>query len=227
MSTISRDGIHRMFDKISPTYDRVNRIITLGQDMLWRKRFRKFMPAGKSKLLDMATGTGDQILALQDHIESAVGIDLSKDMLAIGEKKLKNFSHVRMVCADAMDVPFEDGSFDVVTMSFGIRNVTDTMRCLQEMHRVLKPGGRAIILEGGLSPYPLIKPLHLFYLRHVLPMLGGLISKERSAYEYLNKTIESYPHGPAFEKLLLDAGFQKAKANPLMLGSVYTYVADK
>jgi len=227
MSTISREGVHRMFNAISPTYDRANRIMTLGQDMRWRRQFKRFMPKGKSKLLDLATGTGDQIIALLDHIESAVGIDLAKDMLAIGQEKLRMHEHVQLIHADALNVPFTDEHFDVVTMSFGIRNVTDTMACLKEMHRTLKPGGRAIILEGGLATHAFIRPLHLFYLRHVLPRIGALISKHQSAYKYLNETIESYPHGPAFEKMLRDAGFSYAKANPLFFGSVYLYVADK
>ncbi len=227
MSTISRDGVHRMFNAISLTYDRANRIMTLGQDMRWRRQFKRFMPKGKSKLLDMATGTGDQIIALLDHIDSAVGIDLAKDMLSIGKEKLRKHDHVELIYGDALSVPFTDEHFDVVTMSFGIRNVTDTMACLREMHRTLKPGGRTIILEGGITTHSFLRPLHLFYLRHILPRIGALISKHHSAYKYLNETIESYPHGPAFEKMLRDAGFSYAKANPLFFGSVYLYVADK
>ena len=227
MSTeISREGIHEMFDDISPTYDLVNRFITLGMDQMWRKRFRKFIPQKKPlKLLDLATGTADQILALIDLVDEAVGIDLAEEMLKIGRKKCAaHKDKVELICASALDIPFPDKSFDVITMSFGIRNVTDTDQALQEMARVLKPGGRALILEGGLVTNPFIKPMHKFYLRHILPRLGGLISKKQSAYRYLNKTIETYPCGKAFCALMENAGFKNVTSHGFAFGSVRLYV---
>lgn len=226
LSEPSRENIHKMFDAISPTYDRVNRIITLGMDRRWRQSIRKFLPPNANlRLLDLATGTGDQILSLIDLVDSAVGIDLAEDMLRIGRKKCARYGDkVKLICASALEVPFDDHSFDVVTMTFGIRNVTNPTKAFEEMRRVLKPGGRALILEGAMVSHSWIKPIHLFYLRHILPRLGGLFSGQKSAYSYLNKTIETFPYGEAFCKLMLGAGFSKACSHSLMLGSVRLYV---
>lgn len=227
MSEISRDGVHHMFDAISKTYDCINRVMTFGQDMRWRGKLRTFLPKRSGlKLLDLATGTGDQILALADNIETAIGIDLSQEMLKIGKQKCKHLGEkVRFDVGDAMDVGYADSTFDAVTMSFGIRNVCNTSKCLEEMKRVLKKDGRALILEGGVSQNRLIRFFHLFYMRNVMPLMGRFISKHRTAYRYLNQTIESYPCGEQFCELLEKAGFKNVKAHPMMLGSVYLYVA--
>ncbi len=221
----SRENIHEMFDTISPTYDRVNRVITLGMDQMWRRKFRKFMPTGKSRLLDLATGTGDQILALVDLVDEAIGLDLAEDMLRIGQEKCRQYGDkVKMVCGSALKVPFEDQCFDVITMSFGIRNVTNPEIAFQEMVRVLKPGSRALILEGAMVKNSWIKPFHLFYLRKILPRLGGLFSGHKSAYNYLNQTIETFPCGQTFCDLMLKNGFKQAECHNYTFGSVRLYV---
>lgn len=223
MSEPSRENIHHMFDAISPTYDRVNRVITLGMDQMWRRRFRKFMPKG-GRLLDLATGTGDQILALRDLASEAIGLDLAEEMLEIGRKKCG--PKIKMVCGSALDIPFEDSSFDVLTMSFGIRNVTDVDLAFREMVRVLKPGGRAMILEGAMANSKWIRPMHLFYIRQVLPRLGGLFSGHKSAYEYLNKTIETFPYGEEFCTWMKKNGFKTAASHSMTFGSVRLYVGS-
>jgi demethylmenaquinone methyltransferase/2-methoxy-6-polyprenyl-1,4-benzoquinol methylase len=228
----SREGIWEMFDQISPTYDRVNRLMTFGLDRYWRRKVGRFLPEReKMTILDCATGTGDQMLSLvKNHpaIEQAIGIDLAKEMLEIGKKKAFLLGQkVSFQEASALDLPFEHHCFDAVTISFGIRNVTDRMLCLHEMFRVLKPGGRAIILECSIPENRLLKALYLFYFRHLLPRLGGWISKKPAAYQYLNKTAELFPSGKVFCDLLDQAGFIKHKAHPMTFGTVSIYVGEK
>jgi demethylmenaquinone methyltransferase / 2-methoxy-6-polyprenyl-1,4-benzoquinol methylase len=230
----SRTEIWKMFDRISPTYDTVNRVMTMGMDLFWRKKMAQFLPPLESiRLLDCATGTADQIISLCElcpKISEAIGIDLSKEMLQIGLRKLKNKSYKHQVLlqeASALALPFENNSFDCVTMSFGIRNVVDVSTCLQEIFRVLKPKGRALILETSIPSHPLFKTLHMLYIRKLLPRLGGWISKQKDAYEYLNRTAETFPSGQAFCQLLQENGFSHAIFHPLSFGSVTIYQGDK
>jgi demethylmenaquinone methyltransferase/2-methoxy-6-polyprenyl-1,4-benzoquinol methylase len=230
----SRKEIWKMFDTISPTYDQVNRIITMGGDVRWRKKMASFLPAGENlKVLDCATGTGDQLFTLLeecDRVAHATGIDLAKEMLKIAEKKLEKkpyISRVKFEHASATALPYQSNSFDALTISFGIRNVDDLNGTLSEFLRVLKPGGRLLILETSVPQNPLLKKTHLFYLRHILPRLGGWVSKYKEAYVYLNKTTETFPCGEAFCTLLKEAGFHDVNAHPLMLGTISLYRADK
>lgn len=230
----SRNEIWKMFDQISTTYDRVNRVMTLGLDQYWRKQMRRFLPKGNHlKLLDCATGTGDQIIVLMEksnRVSEAIGIDLAEAMVAIGVEKIGKKPYaaaVSMQVASALEIPFPDATFDCVTISFGIRNVTDVSLALREFFRVLKPGGRLLILEGTVPSNPLFKAFHLFYLRHFLPRIGGFISKKQSAYRYLNETIETFPRGKAFVQLMEAAGFRQACAHPLTAGVATIYQGDK
>lgn len=222
MQEVSREGVSAMFDAIAGTYDRVNRFMTFGQDMRWRRSMRQYIPKD-SRLLDLATGTGDQIVALIDLVKSAVGIDLAEEMLEIGRKKCAGLP-VELVCASALDLPFENASFDVCTMSFGIRNVTDVNQCLHEMHRVLRPGGKALILETGLSNMAFVRRGQLIYLRHILPALGRLISGHGKAYRYLNATVETFPYGLAFVEKMQQCGFKNIQTKSFMVGNVRLYV---
>lgn len=228
MNDPSRENVWKMFDAISPTYDRTNRIISFGMDQRWRAKVASFLPPQKNlKVLDLATGTGDQALALiksQSSIQSITGIDLSKEMLEIARRKIP--CKMQFLVADAEKLPFKDRSFDAATFSFGIRNVSDPLKALNEIYRVLKPKGRCLILEFSLPPQP-IRPFFLFYLRHVLPIVAGLISKNRSAYQYLNRTIEHFPSGKAFCQLMKEADFGRLKEVPMNLGSVTLYIGEK
>jgi len=230
----SRKEIWKMFDQISPTYDCVNRVMTLGLDQYWRKKLCRFLPKGNGlKLLDCATGTGDQIIAVMeksDQIAEVVGIDLAESMIVIGVEKMSQKPYsaaVSMQVASALEIPFADGTFDCVTISFGIRNVTDVGLALREFLRVLKPSGRLLILEGTVPANRVLKAIHLFYLRHILPRIGGMISKKQSAYRYLNETIETFPRGKAFVQLMEQAGFHSACAHPLTGGIATIYQGDK
>jgi demethylmenaquinone methyltransferase/2-methoxy-6-polyprenyl-1,4-benzoquinol methylase len=223
-----------MFNAISPTYDRVNRILSFGLDQRWRKRMKKHLPARASlALLDCATGTGDQIIALMENtptLHSAVGIDLADEMLAIGRKKIekKPYAHlVTLLTGDALHLPFPENHFDCVTIAFGIRNVTDVMRAFQEFRRVLKPGGRVLILEGSSPSSRWLKKAHLFYLRHCLPYIGGMIARNVDAYRYLNVTLETFPQGEKLMGKMRAAGFVDVEKTPLWGGIATIYQGDK
>jgi len=218
-----------MFDRIAPSYDRVNRLLSFGRDIAWRKKVRHLLPnKNELILLDLATGTGDQLISLDKskQIAEGVGVDMSTGMLEVGQKKLVDAGldhRLELREGDATDIPYEEHRFDVVTISFGIRNVVHVDKALSEMHRVLKPGGRALILEFSLPPNPVIAWLHLFYLRHILPLVGGMVSGDTAAYRYLNTTIESFPYGEAFCKKMRDAGFSETIEHRLTFGVATIY----
>lgn len=225
--------VTEMFDTISPTYDRVNKILSFGMDSLWRKKMIQKIPRKENtSLLDIATGTGDVLLEAltQNKASMGVGLDLSSKMLEIAEEKFKRspfVSQVNLVNGSALSLPFDDNFYDAVTISYGIRNVQDVPKALKEMHRVLKSGGRALILEFSLPKNALLKKLHLLYLRKCLPKIGGWLSKSHSSYDYLNKTIESFPYGNEFTHLLKEAGFKDCKAHSILGGITTLYTGDK
>jgi demethylmenaquinone methyltransferase/2-methoxy-6-polyprenyl-1,4-benzoquinol methylase len=231
---LSRVDSYKMFDRIAGRYDLLNRIFSLGLHSRWRRKVADYLPKGDNlKLLDLATGTGDLLLKLvskSSKISSTVGLDMSANMLEIAKHKIlaRNLSEgVNLVRADAVEVPFGDNSFDVATIAFGIRNVTDVSTALKQMHRVLKPGGRAIVLEFSLPKNFLLRKLYLFYLRNIIPFFGSLISADSYAYRYLGRTIETFPFGRDFCVLMENAGFKNVKAVPLTFGAVSIYYGDK
>jgi len=184
------------------------------------------------KVLDLATGTGDQLLALyeSEKVKTGIGLDLAEKMLEVGRQKISGRGltpKLELRHGDAEAIPFDTGTFDAVTMSFGIRNVTDVEDTLREILRVLVPGGRALILEFSLPCNRLIRNLYLFYFRHVLPVLGGLISGDHGAYRYLNQTVESFPSGEDFCNLMLRAGYSGVQVRPLTQGIASIYIGEK
>lgn len=230
----SRQQVWEMFDRIAPRYDLLNRLLSFRRDVAWRKRMGKQIQSGSSlRLLDLATGTADQIISLMKtnaNITSAVGVDMSEGMLGVGREKISRLTwddRVMLRRGDAMHIPESDQAFHVATMSFGIRNVINVTEALREVRRVLKPGGRALILEFSTPSNPLFRPVYFFYLRHILPVLGGLLSGDRSAYRYLNRTIETFPSGKDFCAFMETAGFENVKAIPLTLGIASIYQGDR
>ena len=233
VSSPSRLESWRIFDRIAKRYDLLNRLLSLGTDVRWRKRMADFLPdADGVRLVDLATGTGDQALFLCRtcaKIKHATGFDLAENMLELGRKKVAESGlgdRVDLRTGDATDIPSEEGVYDAATISFGIRNVTDVPRALEEMLRVLKPGGRALILEFSLPSNPVLRRCYLFYFRHILPRIGALVSGDASAYRYLNQTVETFPYGENFCTLMKDAGFTAVKANPLTFGIATIYQGD-
>ncbi len=231
---LSRKKVWHMFDRIASRYDLLNRLLSFGQDVRWRNKLARMLPnRPRLRVLDVATGTGDVILSLFEknrNVFQAVGVDMSEKMLDIGRRKMRE-NHLEKVVelrlGDATQLPFDDEEFDVVTIAFGIRNVYDVDRAFQEMRRVLKPGGRALILEFSLPNQSLIRSAYLLYFRHVLPKVGGMISGDPFAYHYLNKTVETFPYGDEFCAMMEANGFQNVKARPVTLGVATIYQGDK
>ncbi|HSX03769.1 MAG TPA: bifunctional demethylmenaquinone methyltransferase/2-methoxy-6-polyprenyl-1,4-benzoquinol methylase UbiE [Rhabdochlamydiaceae bacterium] len=226
--------ISKMFNQISPTYDLLNRILSFGIDRRWRKQLVSKLPQLKKlKVLDIATGTCDQLLAIMEHSSAeihAVGIDIAEEMIKLGREKLQKKSYadqVELQIGSAAHLPFGDETFDCVTISFGIRNMEQMQVCLKEIYRVLKKEGRLLILEFSLPENRLIRNGSLFYLKSLLPKLAGWISKNKPAYSYLNQTIVSFPYGEAFCTLLKEAGFVGTRYTPLTFGVASLYQGDK
>jgi demethylmenaquinone methyltransferase/2-methoxy-6-polyprenyl-1,4-benzoquinol methylase len=221
-----------MFNRIARRYDVLNRVLSLGIDIGWRKKLARFLPSGdRLELLDIATGTADQILYLLDgRIARATGVDLSTGMLEIGKKKVMRAglnNHVRLQTGDACALPFVDESFDVTTISFGIRNVPDYKKALAEMYRVLKPGGRSIILEFSLPEKRFVRAPYLFYFRRILPGIGSAVSGDSSAYRYLNQTVETFPSGDEFLSAMRKTGFVSTAQIKLSFGIASIYIGEK
>lgn len=222
----------KLFDRIAHRYDPLNRLLSFGTDQSWRKKLVQYLPDGPIHLLDMATGTGDQLLMLASLRSdlTGVGIDPSREMLAIAPAKAEKAGLQRRLSflhGAAESIPFPDGSFDAVTISFGIRNVVDLRGSLREMTRVLRSNGRLIILEFSLPSNPMLRFGYLLYFRHILPRLGGLISGDPTAYRYLNKTVESFPYGDSFAAILREIGLEKVTTTPLTFGVATIYCGVK
>ena len=228
----SKKTSFEIFNRIAKSYDSVNRILSFGLDIGWRKKVNTLLPQKNGlRLLDLATGTADQVIMLCDinpNIGSATGMDLSDEMLNIGREKIKRFNgKIELHNGDAVQLPIEDSQYDALTMSFGIRNVPDVQASMREMYRVLGDGGKALILEFSLPKNPVIRFGHIFYLRYVLPLVGGLISGDYAAYKYLNTSIEAFPYGEDFCNLMRNAGFESVTAHPVTFGIATIYEACK
>jgi demethylmenaquinone methyltransferase/2-methoxy-6-polyprenyl-1,4-benzoquinol methylase len=229
-----RIEIWRMFDRIARRYDLLNHLLSLGQDIRWRKKVARFLANKYDQyILDLATGTGDQLLYLfscSDRIDRALGTDLALKMLDRGREKVKKRKlddRIVLEEGDAENIQYPDNTFDAVTISFGIRNVMSVERSLSEMYRVLKPAGRVLILEFSIPQNILMRSIYLFYFRYLLPFIGSVISGDGSAYRYLNKTVEGFPYGDAFCQLLRESGFQNVSMYPQAFGIATIYYGDK
>ena len=229
-----REKVWQMFNRIAGRYDLLNHLLSFGQDIRWRKKVVDVLPGGADlHILDLATGTGDQLIYLvsqTDKIKQAVGIDLAVDMINIGKKKIKKSGLHALISleeGDAEHIGYDTNLFDLTTITFGIRNVTNVSRVLSEMYRVLKTGGRTVILEFSLPENIWLQKIYLFYFRYILPLAGGIISGDNDAYRYLNKTVETFPYGEEFCALIRSAGFQNVKSISLTFGIATLYYGDK
>ena len=222
-----------MFDRIAHRYDLLNRLLSFGRDVAWRKAMVRQLPPGQTlDVLDLATGTADVLLALEatGKVQRGVGVDLSAGMLVVGMRKVAArglTERLLLVRSDAVQLGVADEAFDAVTIAFGIRNVTDVAAGLREIHRCLKPGGRALMLEFSLPANRAFRALYLLYFRHVLPRLGGLVSGDSHAYRYLNETVETFPYGEAFLALMDAAGLRNARGITLTFGIATLYIAER
>ncbi len=233
LDTPSRQQVHKMFDRIAHRYDLLNHLLSGNRDVAWRRKMAGMLPTrGNLDVLDLATGTGDQLLTIAESgkLRSGVGIDLAEKMLAVGRDKINKRGQgeiLKMQTGDAGAIPFGDSKFDAVSISFGIRNVLDVPTALREMYRVLRPEGRAMILEFSLPRNSVVRKAYLFYFRHILPRLGSLISGDSYAYRYLNQTVETFPYGDAFCTLMAEAGFTNVQATEVTFGIATIYIGDK
>jgi demethylmenaquinone methyltransferase/2-methoxy-6-polyprenyl-1,4-benzoquinol methylase len=230
----SPERIAGMFDAIASRYDLLNHLLSAGIDRQWRKRaIRSLALTGHERVLDLCTGTADLAIAAMRAAPAAarvVGVDFAGVMLRIGHEKLRRAQlddRVTLVRADATRIPVADGSFDAVTIAFGIRNVEQTAAACAEIRRVLKPGGRLAILEFAVPTTPGLRALYLWYLNRVLPLIGRAVSHHNAAYGYLPASIGAFASPDAFVKILRQAGFSDISPIRLTFGSVILYAARR
>jgi len=227
-----KDQVEKMFDNISPRYDFLNHFLSLGIDNIWRRNAISLLKKEKpKKILDIATGTGDlAFAALKLNPEKVIGIDISEGMLSFGRKKItkRKLSHrVELISGDSENIQFPDNSFDAVTVSFGVRNFENLERGLSEMLRVLKPGGRVVIIEFSKPRVFPVKQIFNFYFQYILPTIGRLFSKDNSAYTYLPESVGAFPDGNEFIAILNRVGYSSAFVKPQTFGICSIYSAIK
>lgn len=224
--------VTQMFDTISTDYDGLNRVISFGIDVKWRKKVVALLKKeSPNTILDIATGTGDLAIAMVNTgAEKIVGLDISPGMLDVGKKKIqeKNLSPIiEMIVGDSENLSFETNSFDAVTVSFGVRNFENLEIGLAEILRVLRPGGTLAILETSVPTKTPFKQGYRFYTKYILPAIGRLFSKDNSAYGYLSESAASFPHGENFNNILREIGFIDVVNQPQTFGVASIYVGKK
>ena len=227
-----KEQVAQMFDNISGNYDGLNRVISLGIDVKWRKKVVKIVGENNPKqILDIATGTGDLALMMADlNPDRIVGLDISAGMLEVGKQKISkaNLSDkIEMIVGDSEDMPFEDNTFDAITVSFGVRNFANLNKGLTEIARVLKPTGVLVILETSNPVKFPFKQGYKLYTNLFLPIVGKLFSKDKVAYSYLSESANSFPFGEALNNILQKNGFTNTKHTPVTFGVATIYTASK
>lgn len=227
-----KEQVAEMFDNIAPKYDLLNHVLSMGIDILWRKKaIRLLKPYQPKKILDIASGTGDfAIEAVALKPEQIIGADISRDMLAIGAEKVKKkgIDHiVQFQYGDSENLDFDTNSFDAITASFGVRNFENLEKGLAEMLRVLKPGGVVTIIEFSKPERFPIKQLYNFYFKNILPLIGRMISKDSRAYTYLPESVNVFPYGQRFLDILTKTGYNKVRRVSLTFGIANIYIGEK
>lgn len=230
-----RDDVKAMFDRIVPRYDLMNRIMTGGRDVAWRRLAVREALRGREPqdavILDLATGTGDLAIALRDAgAGQVIGLDFSPAMLAEAARKesaTPGERRITWVEGDAMALPFSNGMFDSVTVGFGLRNMPDYVGAMREVNRVLTPGGTFVCLETTPIQVPLVRELFAWYFSRVVPLVGGLLSGDRDAYSYLPASASAFPNADCFGKMMIAAGFARVRYLRLGAGTVALHVARK
>ena len=229
-----KEKIEQMFNDIAPSYDRLNHLMSLGIDNIWRKKaIKEIVDGTQQQILDVACGTGDSTIAIAKAMEPGgrvTGIDISAGMM---EPLMRKAAHegvhdrIKLLQADALQMPFEADTFHRVTCAFGIRNFEDRKKGLAEFLRFLKPGGKAVILELGIPDKPFIKTLYDIYFRHILPLIGGLISGNRAAYRYLPESVYAFPRPEAFCAMMERAGFHNVRHRNFTFGLCRLFIGEK
>jgi demethylmenaquinone methyltransferase / 2-methoxy-6-polyprenyl-1,4-benzoquinol methylase len=227
------DEIAQMFSQIAHRYDRANHILSFNRDRAWRKILvQHAAPKPGERLLDLCTGTGDVAIEFAKACPEMeiVGLDLSQEMLRVAREKLAQLSldhRVRLIVGNALELPFAENSFEIVSQAFGLRNLPDRARGLKEIYRVLSPGGRALIVEFSIPQSFLMRLVYLPYLRYIVPIVGGMVSGSRAPYEYLRDSIEGFPDRAQILEELYEAGFRPVGYRDLTLGIATLYWGGK
>jgi demethylmenaquinone methyltransferase / 2-methoxy-6-polyprenyl-1,4-benzoquinol methylase len=226
MNLADPERVKAMFGAIVNRYDLANHLLSCGIDFYWRQRAATIVARWAARtVLDVATGTGDLAIALQRTVPGAdvTAVDVVPEMVELAQRK----GVQRVMLADAMTLPFSEGTFDCVTIAFGLRNLPDWAGGLREMNRVLKAGGRVLVLEFSLPTQSIMRSAYRFYLHHCLPVIGAWITQHRGAYDYLGDSIEQFPSGQKMIDLLAASGFKNATAESLTAGIVSIYTGQK
>ena len=227
------ENVKQMFDNIAPTYDSLNHILSLSIDKIWRRRVvRTVRRLGAKRILDVATGTGDLAIAMARRISGSMicGVDLSPQMLEVARTKVakRGFDErITLMEGNAEHLELADQSVDAVTIAFGIRNFENKEACLQELRRIIRKDGHLVILEFSNPTNRLISCLYRLYSHKILPWIGGLISKDRSAYEYLPNSVDGFPNPDAFSQIIESAGFRMVSRRSQSFGIAQIYTAQK
>lgn len=227
-----KEAVKEIFNDIAPKYDLLNHFLSLNIDKIWRRKaMRHIGEPEKGHLLDVACGTGDfSIAAYRTGVRQVTGIDISANMVEIGRKKVETMglsSHITLQAGDSEQIEFEDGYFDAVTVAFGVRNFEHLEAGLKEMQRVLKSGGKVIILEFSMPEHFPMKQMYQFYFRRILPVVGGWISGNKGAYAYLPESVMRFPQGRVFLDILKNCGFRQVSRQKLTFGIASIYVGVK
>jgi len=227
-----KEQVTRMFDTISGDYDGLNRVISFGIDIKWRKKVVKIVKASNpDTILDIATGTGDLAINLAEtNASKIVGLDISRGMLDIGKTKIKKKnldSKIEMILGDSENMPFKDNTFDAITVAFGVRNFESLENGLKEIYRVLKPNGTFVILETSMPTKTPYKQGYNFYTKNILPLIGKAFSNDKSAYKYLCESASVFPFGEALNNILRNIGFINVEDFPQTMGVATIYKSSK
>ena len=223
--------VTKMFDNIAGSYDFLNHTLSLGMDNIWRKIAIKKLSNKPATILDIATGTGDFAISASKYTNATItGIDISQGMLDVGVEKITKkglTNRIQLQLADSENLPFQDNSYDAITAGFGVRNFEDLNKGLSEIYRTLKSGGKVAILEPSEPTNFPLKQFYNLYFHHILPFIGGIVSKDKNAYSYLPDSVSAFPSGNNFLTELDKVGFKESKHIPLTFGIVSLYIAIK
>ena len=226
-----KDQVKHMFNMIASKYDVLNHTLSLGMDYVWRKKAIKKILNNPKEILDIATGTADFAISAAKHTEANItGIDISDQMINVGNKKIqqkKLNNRIKLSIEDSENLPFHDNSYDAITAGFGVRNFENLEKGLSEIYRIVKKNGYVVILEPSTPKAFPLKQIFSIYFQKILPFIGSLVSKDKSAYSYLPNSVKSFPDGDDFLEILNKQGFSKANYYPLSFGIVSLYVAIK
>ncbi len=227
-----KEQVAEMFDNISSKYDLLNRVLSMGIDKRWRKKAIKLLrESSPKKILDIATGTADfAIESLKLQPKEVIGVDISEGMLEIGRQKIEklNVGHIiKLQSGDSENLGFEENFFDAAIVAFGVRNFENLRAGLENIHRVVRSGGKLVVLEFSMPEKFPMKQLYRFYSKYVLPKIGKTVSKDTAAYSYLPESVEAFPYGKEFLNILEVAGFRNGKCIPLTFGICSIYIAEK